>query len=120
AERGRPGSTIGSVGDGLWWAITTMTTVGYGDRVPVTIEGRCIAAGLMLGGVALLGVLTGTFASWLVAEVESTSDNQDETRATVRALADEVRALRNEVTALRDDLGVRGASHTGPATGRDP
>ena len=65
-ERRSPDANIASFGDAMWWALTTMTTVGYGDRFPVTGEGRLVAAGLMLAGIALLGVVTATMASWLV------------------------------------------------------
>ena len=98
AERGRPDATIQGVGDGLWWAIVTMTTVGYGDAYPVTTTGRLIAGVLMVGGIALLGVVTATFASWLVEKVsEANEDEQAATRAQVDALAREVRALRDEL-----------------------
>jgi voltage-gated potassium channel len=66
AERGVEGSNIATPGDALWWAATTVSTVGYGDRYPTTGEGRLVAAGLMLGGIALLGVVTATFAAWFV------------------------------------------------------
>jgi voltage-gated potassium channel len=69
AERSRAGATITTFGDALWWAFVTITTVGYGDLAPVTGLGRIIAAGLMLGGVALLGVVTATLASWIVEKV---------------------------------------------------
>jgi voltage-gated potassium channel len=49
-ERAVDGSNIKNFGDGLWWAITTVTTVGYGDRYPTTTEGRCLAVGLMIMG----------------------------------------------------------------------
>lgn len=102
AERGRPGATIQDVGDGLWWAVTTMTTVGYGDRFPVTTTGRFVAVALMIGGIALLGVVTATFASWLVQRVtEADEAQQVATRAEVRELADEVRGLRAELQAVR-------------------
>lgn len=65
-ERGVPDSTIRTFGDALWWACATLTTVGYGDTVPVTLLGRVIAAGLMACGLALLGAVTGSFSSWLV------------------------------------------------------
>ncbi|MFE3517438.1 potassium channel family protein [Streptomyces sp. NPDC059166] len=65
-ERGAPGSTIRTFGDAVWWACETLTTVGYGDAVPVTAGGRVIAAFLMACGLALLGAVTGSFSSWLV------------------------------------------------------
>src|SRR5688572_7157498 len=52
------GGTIDSAGDGLWWAVTTVTTVGYGDTFPVTPAGRGVAAALMVAGIAFFGVLT--------------------------------------------------------------
>jgi voltage-gated potassium channel len=51
-------------GDSLWWAIVTLTTVGYGDIVPVTTTGRIAAIMIMLTGVAVLGLLAGTLASF--------------------------------------------------------
>lgn len=65
AERGAPGATIVSFGDAIWWACVTMTTVGYGDYVPVTILGRTLAVILMFGGVAIVGVATATIVSYL-------------------------------------------------------
>ncbi|MEU9359170.1 ion channel [Streptomyces sp. NPDC048301] len=65
-EQGAPGSTIRTFGDAVWWACATLTTVGYGDAVPVTPGGRTIAAFLMACGLALLGAVTGSFSSWLV------------------------------------------------------
>jgi voltage-gated potassium channel len=65
-ERPLENSNIKSFGDGFWWAITTVTTVGYGDRFPISTEGRFIAFFLMLLGISLLGVLTATVAAWFV------------------------------------------------------
>ena len=66
AERGQQGATIQSVGDGFWWAITTLTTVGYGDIYPTTTQGRFIAVGLMVSGICVLGVISATVAAWFV------------------------------------------------------
>lgn len=64
----QPTSNIKSAEDALWWSYVTITTVGYGDKYPVTTEGRLIAAVLMTVGVGLFGTFTGFLASWFVAE----------------------------------------------------
>ncbi|WP_405874857.1 MULTISPECIES: potassium channel family protein [unclassified Streptomyces] len=74
-ERGAPGATMRTFGDALWWTCETLTTVGYGDITPVTERGRLIAVGMMGIGLALLGAVTGTFASWLL-EVFSREDDE--------------------------------------------
>jgi voltage-gated potassium channel len=68
-ERSSTDANITDFGDAMWWAVTTMTTVGYGDRYPVTGVGRLVAFALMVGGIALLGTVTATLASWLVETV---------------------------------------------------
>lgn len=73
AERGKPGATIESVGDGFWWAITTLTTVGYGDIYPTTTEGRFIAVGLMVSGICVLGFISATVAAWFVKMTQDDS-----------------------------------------------
>ena len=65
-ERAVEGSNIKNFGDGFWWAITTVTTVGYGDRYPTTTEGRFIAVTLMIMGISLMGVITASVAAWFV------------------------------------------------------
>ncbi len=62
------GATIHSYPDALWWAIVTVTTVGYGDAYPVTAAGRAVAVVLMLVGIGLIGILTATIASYFVQE----------------------------------------------------
>lgn len=69
AERSNPEANIVTFSDAMWWAATTMTTVGYGDRYPTTGAGRLAAVALMLGGIAVLGLVTATLASWLVEQV---------------------------------------------------
>lgn len=66
SERGVAGSNIKTFNDGLWWAVTTVTTVGYGDRFPTTTEGRLLAVLLMITGISLVGVITASVAAWFV------------------------------------------------------
>lgn len=92
AEHDEDGANIATFGDAVWWAVTTMTTVGYGDRFPTTPMGRGVAVALMLIGVAALSALTATIAAFLVRE-----------RETIQ-LSDvllEVQALRRELGDLR-------------------
>jgi voltage-gated potassium channel len=99
AERGAKGATINTFGDASWWAFTTVTTVGYGDRYPITGQGRFIAGALMLAGIALLGIVTASLASWLIDKVREVEEHaQAATRADVIALTAEVHALRAELT----------------------
>ncbi|MDH6217101.1 potassium channel family protein [Streptomyces pseudovenezuelae] len=74
-ERGAPDATMRTFGDAVWWTCSTLATVGYGDIAPVTPLGRLIAIGLMAIGLALLGAVTGTFASWLL-QVFSREDDE--------------------------------------------
>jgi len=60
-------SNIRTAEDALWWAYATVTTVGYGDRYPVTTEGRLVGAVLMLVGIGVYGVIAGSTAAWFVA-----------------------------------------------------
>ena len=66
SERTVEGSNIKTFSDGLWWAVTTVTTVGYGDRYPTTTEGRLLAVLLMITGISLVGVITASVAAWFV------------------------------------------------------
>lgn len=75
SERSVEGSNIKTFGDGLWWAVTTVTTVGYGDRFPTTTEGRILAVMLMLVGISLVGVITASVASWFVRLSQEESSN---------------------------------------------
>ena len=61
-EREQPDSTVHSYGDALWWALTTLTTTGYGDHIPMTTIGRVIGAGVMVTGVAVIGAVAAVIA----------------------------------------------------------
>jgi voltage-gated potassium channel len=101
AERANPGANIDSFGDALWWAATTVTTVGYGDQFPTTTEGRFVGVGLMLTGIALLGVITAALASWFVEKVAEVQSAEERTEEGVSDLVAEVRRLRQEIGNLR-------------------
>ena len=96
-ERHAPGAHITTFGDALWWSITTVTTVGYGDFTPVTVGGRVVAVALMIGGV------TATLASWIVQRVaEEDTANEAATRAHIEELREEIQRLAKLVTDNRE------------------
>lgn len=107
AERGHANANIETFPDAMWWAISTVTTVGYGDRYPVTGQGRFVAAGLMLGGIALLGVVTASIASWLIDRV------RDADEASAAATRRDVRALSQRVDELTDVIRTLSAASAG-------
>jgi voltage-gated potassium channel len=78
AERDAVGATITNYGDSVWWAIETITTVGYGDMIPVTIMGRIYASLLMLGGVVIVGATTATVISYLSEKVQTVHKKSQE------------------------------------------
>lgn len=103
AERGTE-SAINSFPDAIWWAFVTVTTVGYGDMAPVSGFGRVLAVFLMLGGIALLGVVTGTLASWIVEKVSTDAEeNQAVTVAHIHALSETIEALSQKVEILSEE-----------------
>ena len=101
-ERYLPRATINSFGKAIWWSITTVTTVGYGDVYPVTNTGRVIAVLLMIGGISLVGVVTAALASWIIQRVaEEETLNQAATVA-------HIEELRSEILDLAQELRGRG------------
>ncbi|MFF5295341.1 potassium channel family protein [Paractinoplanes globisporus] len=102
AERGHPDSNIQSYPSALWWAVCTITTVGYGDLYPETLEGRMVAVALMIGGLGLIGFTTGSLASWIVDRISDTERPAGmATRADIALLLREVRKLQAEVADLK-------------------
>lgn len=99
-ERNAPGATIVSFGDAVWWACVTATTTGYGDYTPVTVPGRMVGVLLMFGGVALTGVITAIFASWVMdraAQRRAAGERDDSgdpaTRGQIREIQEQLAAL---------------------------
>jgi voltage-gated potassium channel len=89
-----PESNIKTPFDAVWWAFTTMSTTGYGDKYPVTVEGKIVAMFLMIGGVGLFGVFTGLFAR-LFMETEMKKEDTD-----IARLTDEIRRLNEKIDRL--------------------
>ncbi|WP_236240559.1 potassium channel family protein [Streptomyces sp. CC228A] len=105
-ERDAPDGNIKTLGDAVWWSFTTMTTVGYGDHAPTTGLGRLLAVGLMLSGIALLGVVTANIAAWFIARFERDDMEERHRTALLEALVHEVRELRGEVARLSSEPGA--------------
>lgn len=78
-----PESNIKTAEDAIWWAFVTITTVGYGDKYPITTEGRIVAAILMTVGVGLFGTFTAYISSWFIAgnQLQPSSSNDEKTQA---------------------------------------
>ncbi len=69
-EHNAPEANIRSFGDAIWWGFATIATVGYGDYTPVTVPGRIVAVGLMLGGMVIVAIITATVISSLTEQVQ--------------------------------------------------
>jgi len=100
AERGAEDANIISLQDALWWAASTVTTVGYGDRYPTTGLGRIIAVALMVVGIALLGVVTATVAAFFVSRLQDVQEAEERTEATLSDVLAELREVRTRLDAL--------------------
>ena len=101
---------ITTIGDALWWAVVTATTVGYGDLYPVTIEGKLIATAVMVLGIASLGIFISTIGASLIEsrlkakekEKAKVSNDNDATYAN-RGLADDTKLLiKNKIDDIEN------------------
>lgn len=121
--------SFATFGDSLWWAMVTLTTVGYGDIFPITTAGRIDASMIMITGVAILGLLAGTLASFLGLQPGDPDDSADATperdvdvdagdpAGTAQVLG-ELALLRQEVSQLR--LALHATTPDSPADPRKP
>jgi voltage-gated potassium channel len=91
---GGEGASIHSFADALWWAVVTITTVGYGDMVPLTLAGRAIAFVLMIGGIAFFSGVTANLASFLIK-------GKDTDKKAIEQLVKEIEGLRKDMSELR-------------------
>ena len=104
-EGERPDSTISSWGDALWWSLTTLTTVGYGDHVPVTAAGRVIAAGVMVTGVAVIGGVAAIVA--LVVALRVAQEEELALEATAETLEQRIEMRLARIEAQLAGLDAR-------------
>lgn len=89
--------------DGVWWAVSTMTTVGYGDQFPTTASGRILGMALMLVGIGFIAILTGAIAErFLAGHVEAVADEVEEAEADIGA---ELREIAERLQTLERRLG---------------
>ena len=103
-EHGHRGANITNLGDAFWWAIVTITTVGYGEYYPVTIVGRIIAVFMMLSGIGLFALFVSTFAQRRLQPIESRLKSKteqpslliDQTKTTIKSKIEEIEKLTDE------------------------
>ncbi len=97
--------SFGSLWQGMWWATQTVTTVGYGDQVPGQASGQALAMVLMIGGLSLFAVVTGTITSAFVSKAQERSEStrRDPMLEKIERLSEEVAALRRELGGSAPD-----------------
>ena len=96
-----PASNIQTAEDAIWWAFSTITGVGYGDKYPVTTQGRLVGLVLMTAGVGLFLTFTGSIASWLIG-VEKREE------AAVRQLQEDLKEIKEKLSEMEDLIGKGG------------
>jgi voltage-gated potassium channel len=97
AQRAVAAGEFTTLWDGIWWAVVTVTTVGYGDLYPKSVGGRLIGMGLMFVGIAFLSLLTAAIASRFVREERSTE--HDELMETLRRIEADVAELKSQASS---------------------
>lgn len=97
-EKNAPGATITNLDDAFWWAIVTVTTVGYGDIYPITFEGRVIATVVMIIGIAILGILISTLGAQLIESRIKRQSKKEENniKELIKNKIDKIEGLQSE------------------------
>ncbi|MFD2192257.1 ion transporter [Pistricoccus aurantiacus] len=118
-ESPHPDSPIDSAEEALWWAVVTITTVGYGDYYPITTLGRVVAVLLMIGGVGLFGSFAAYISSLFVDDQGEEDERQHEaSRRMMRHMFKEIHELHAEVRALRAELRAGNGANSESAFNR--
>ena len=97
AERGAPGAEIVNLEDAVWWSFETITTVGYGDFVPVTGLGRLFAIFIMFFGISVLSMVTATVAASLAKRRQETNNQTDDVMKEISELKSMVADLQKQI-----------------------
>ena len=92
-----PETNIRTPEDAVWWAVATLTTVGYGDRYPVTSEGRIVGIVLMIAGVGFIGTLSGAAASWFLAPTQRKEVSE------IERIEEELRQIKTQLKGQLKD-----------------
>jgi voltage-gated potassium channel len=101
AERYATDSQVTDFGDALWWSVVTASTVGYGDTVPQTAEGKAIAAFLMFAAIGLVGLVSGSLASWFVDRVSARdAQRQEEAENGIADMGERLAVLERQVAEI--------------------
>jgi len=112
-ESQSPDANITAGGDSIWWSVVTITTVGYGDRYPVTLGGRLTAVFVMFSGVGIIGALASILASFLIPPPKKAEEpaepqpGENSPAVSDQAVAQELVAVKTELAALRQLLEKR-------------
>lgn len=95
------GGNINSAEDALWWSVTTLTTVGLGDKYPVSTEGKIISAVLMFAGIGLFGVVSGFVASWFIAPSSKEGEKErSDIQKNINILLSKIESLDSKVEEI--------------------
>jgi voltage-gated potassium channel len=103
-----------NIGDGLWWSVQTVTTVGYGDHVPTNAVGRTVAAIVMLVGIGFLSVLTATITAAFIESARKRIEGVE-----MKTLDRKLDAISARLEVIEASIGQRGASDAGAQGGGD-
>ena len=115
-ESQSPDANIATGGDSIWWSVVTITTVGYGDRYPVTLGGRSTAVFVMFSGVGIIGALASILASFLIPPPKKAEEpaepqpGENPPAVSGPAVEHELAAVKTELAALRQLLEKREGS----------
>ena len=104
--------TFHSIWLGMWWAVETVTTVGYGDIVPDQTAGKLIAGLLMLGGLSLIAVVTAAITSGFVsrADAQRRAAGEDPVMQKLEEIVTELKAVKTELDDVRSTMGTDGSA----------